>query len=80
MFDNTTPDDEGPGVANAEVGAGQNGGPALQGSKPGATAGMRRQIMRQPKSQTFMLKFDAYCTVPLVFFKLRSEFLADGKR
>ena len=48
LFDNTTPDDEGPGVANAEVGAGQNGGPALQGSKPGATAGMRRRIMRQP--------------------------------
>ena len=49
MFDNTTPDDEGPGVPNAEVGAGQNGGPALQGSKPGAAAGrMRRQIMRQP--------------------------------
>ena len=48
LFDNTTPDDEGPGVANAEVGAGQNGGPALQGSKSGAAAGMWRQIIRQP--------------------------------
>ena len=32
-------DDEGPGLANAKAGAGQDGGAAVQGPKPGVTAG-----------------------------------------
>ena len=41
-------DDEGSGLSDAKAGAGQDGGAAVQGPKPGATAGKWSLSGRQP--------------------------------